>query len=349
MRPGGGVYPAGLTYVNGQTRLKTLVSSDQSAGHRPPISARLMTSSMKPCLGMHWAREDMGDCILANMHSNKAVERAQALGLDPELLPSHVGVIMDGNGRWAKARHLPRLAGHRKGVDRVDEITTVSCELGLKALTLFAFSNENWKRPEDEVNGLMGLLRWYLRAERKKILQNNIVFRVIGERRKLSSDILQQVEDLETQTAKNTGMRLTIALSYGSRAEIVRAVSRLAEEVASGKLYACDIDEETFESFLDTRGLPHLDLVIRTSGEFRLSNFLLYQAAYAELSFEQVFWPDFDTQRFCDHLREYATRERRFGKVMEPAQPLVAGGSRRPEMKERGGAVGTEAVSSIRA
>lgn len=283
------------------------------------------------------------------MFSDKAIERAQSLGLDPALLPGHVGVIMDGNGRWAKARQLPRLAGHRKGVDRVDEITSVACELGLKALTLFAFSNENWKRPEDEVNGLMGLLRWYLRAERKKILQNNIVFRVIGERRKLSSDILRQVEDLEAQSAQNTGMHLTIALSYGSRAEIVRAVARLAEEVTSGRLYSCDIDEETFESFLDTSGLPQLDLVIRTSGEYRLSNFLLYQAAYAELSFEQAFWPDFDTQRFCAHLREYSARERRFGAVLEPTQNAPVSGTRRSEGTERKDVGDAEAVASIRA
>ncbi len=226
---------------------------------------------------------------------------------------------MDGNGRWAKSRNLPRLAGHRKGVERVDEITECACKLGLKALTLFAFSNENWKRPEDEVTGLMGLLRWYLRSERRKILDNNIVFRIIGDRRKLSSDILDQVERLEAETESNTGMCLTIALSYGSRSEIVRAVAKLATEVAEGRVYASDIDEELFESHLDTAPLPELDLVIRTSGESRLSNFLLYQAAYAELSFEDARWPDFNQALFCDHLRRFGQRERRFGQTSEQA------------------------------
>jgi undecaprenyl diphosphate synthase len=292
----------------------------------------------------------MGCGNLANVYSDsRASERARSQGLDLASLPGHVGVIMDGNGRWAKARQLPRLAGHRKGVERVDEITTCACELGLHALTLFAFSNENWKRPEDEVTGLMGLLRWYLRAERKKILQNNIVFRVIGERRKLSSDILRQVEDLEVQSSSNNGMHLTIALSYGSRSEIVRAVARLAEEVASGRLYASDIDEETFESFLDTHGLPPLDLVIRTSGEFRLSNFLLYQAAYAELSFDDAFWPDFDADRFCYHLREYARRDRRFGNVKDPAMAVCASGAKMPDRTDPMGTEAAVAVTSIRA
>lgn len=230
-----------------------------------------------------------------------------------EQLPRHVGIIMDGNGRWARARHLPRLAGHRRGVDRVNEVTEFACRLGLGALTLFAFSNENWKRPEEEVTGLMGLLRWYLRAERRKILDNNIRFRVIGDRRKLSSDILEQVCELEQISAHHTGLQLTIALSYGSRAEIARAAARLAEDVAAGRVFAADVDESMFESYLDTSGLPPLDMVIRTSGECRLSNFLLYQAAYAELFFEPAHWPDFDTGRFEAHLRAFSGRERRFG------------------------------------
>jgi undecaprenyl diphosphate synthase len=238
-------------------------------------------------------------------------------GAVPERLPCHVGIIMDGNGRWARSRHLPRLAGHRRGVDRVNEITECATQIGLQALTLFAFSNENWKRPEDEVTGLMGLLRWYLRSERKKILENNIQFSVIGDRRKLSSDILEQVCALEAASAAHTGLKLSIALSYGSRAEIARAAGRLSEDVAAGRIFASDVDESLFESYLDTARLPALDMVIRTSGEFRISNFLLFQAAYAELFFEPALWPDFTSARFVELLVEFSHRQRRFGKTSE--------------------------------
>ena len=238
-------------------------------------------------------------------------------GALPERLPCHVGIIMDGNGRWARSRHLPRLAGHRRGVDRVNEITECATQIGLQALTLFAFSNENWKRPEDEVTGLMGLLRWYLRSERKKILENNIQFSVIGDRRKLSSDILDQVCGLESASASHTGLKLSIALSYGSRSEISRAAARLAEDVAAGRVFSSDVDETLFESYLDTAQLPALDMVIRTSGEFRISNFLLFQAAYAELFFEPALWPDFTSARFVELLAEFSQRQRRFGKTSE--------------------------------
>jgi undecaprenyl diphosphate synthase len=238
-------------------------------------------------------------------------------GAVPERLPCHVGIIMDGNGRWARSRHLPRLAGHRRGVDRVNEITECATHIGLQALTLFAFSNENWKRPEDEVTGLMGLLRWYLRSERKKILENNIQFSVIGDRRKLSSDIFDQVCGLESASASHTGLKLSIALSYGSRSEISRAAARLAEDVAAGRVFSSDVDETLFESYLDTAQLPALDMVIRTSGEFRISNFLLFQAAYAELFFEPALWPDFTSARFVELLAEFSQRQRRFGKTSE--------------------------------
>ena len=233
--------------------------------------------------------------------------------LEHTRLPRHVGIIMDGNGRWATSRRLPRVAGHRKGVERVQEITELAGNLGLGALTLYAFSDENWRRPEEEVGALMGLLRWYLRAERNRILRNNVQFRVIGDRRKLSSDILGLISDLEADTRGNTGMHLAVAVSYGGRGEILRAVKRLVGYVESGETFVDDLDEATFEKCLDTAGLPPLDMLIRTSGERRVSNFLLWQAAYAELFFDEALWPDFDSARFVQNLKAFALRDRRFG------------------------------------
>jgi undecaprenyl diphosphate synthase len=237
--------------------------------------------------------------------------------LDPQKLPKHVGVIMDGNGRWATKRRLPRVAGHRKGVERVKEITEFSGNAGISSLTLFAFSDENWRRPEEEVSALMGLLRWYIRAERIRLVENNIRFRVIGDRRKLSSDIVELVERLEEDTLKNTGMFLNVALSYGSHGEILRAAKRIIAKVEAGEIFPDDIDEATFESHLDTCHLPAVDMLIRTSGEMRVSNFLLWQIAYAELFFEKETWPDFDSSVFARVLREFALRERRFGMTPE--------------------------------
>ena len=238
--------------------------------------------------------------------------------LDPHKLPRHIGIIMDGNGRWATSRRLPRVAGHRKGVERVQEITELCGNLGIEALTLYAFSDENWRRPEEEVGALMGLLRWYLRAERARIVKNNVQFRVIGDRRKLSSDIMELILELEEETAANTGMHLSVALSYGGRGEILRAVKRIVEQTSKGEFFPEDIDESMFDKCLDTVGLPPLDMLVRTSGEQRLSNFLLWQAAYAELFFEQALWPDFDSQKLVSHMIHFAGRERRFGAVPDP-------------------------------
>jgi undecaprenyl diphosphate synthase len=250
--------------------------------------------------------------------------------LQPANLPRHVGIIMDGNGRWATARSLPRIMGHREGVKRVQEITELAGNLGIGALTLYAFSDENWRRPEDEVGALMGLLRWYLRAERARIVRNNVRFRVIGDRRKLSSDILELITDLEAETRSNTGMHLAVALSYGGRGEILRAVKRLVGRVDEGSAFVDDLDESAFEACLDTAGLPPLDMVVRTSGEQRVSNFLLWQAAYAEFFFDCTLWPDFDSSRFVHTLRGYASRERRFGQTPEqavgPSSPSSASG-----------------------
>lgn len=247
----------------------------------------------------------------------------QKFGLDPQKLPRHVGIIMDGNGRWATEKRMPRVAGHRKGVDRVRETVETSAQLGVQSLTMFAFSDENWRRPEDEVSALMNLLRLYIRNEAARILKENIRFRMIGDRKKLSSDIVKLVEDLEATSAKNTGMFLNIALSYGSRGEILRAVKRLSQRIERGEVFANDIDEELFEEHLDTAGLPHVDMLIRTSGELRVSNFLLWQIAYAELFFTPTFWPDFDTNVYTSLLHEYAKRERRFGQTTEQLRPAI--------------------------
>lgn len=233
--------------------------------------------------------------------------------LNPLLLPKHIGIVMDGNGRWAINQKLPRLKGHQRGVDRVQEIAEACGKLEITALTLYAFSDENWRRPEDEVNGIMGLLRWYIRKEHAKIIQNNVQFRVIGDRHKLSTDIIALIDNLEQATQHNTGLKLSVALSYGARGELIRAVKKVARRVATGEFFADDIDEQMFETYLDTQGLPPVDMFIRTSGEYRLSNFLLWQIAYAELFFDATLWPDFCTAKFIDLLRAFATRERRFG------------------------------------
>ncbi|KAB8040390.1 isoprenyl transferase [Silvanigrella paludirubra] len=237
--------------------------------------------------------------------------------LNPLKLPRHIGIVMDGNGRWASKKHLPRIAGHRKGVERVQEITEFCGNIGIEALTLFAFSDENWRRPEEEVGGIMGLLRWYIRKEHKRITENNVRFRVIGDRRKLSSDIIELISALEKDTYHNTGMHLCVALSYGSHGEILRAVRKIVEKVKENLIYPDDIDEQIFESCLDTQGLPPLDMFIRTSGEYRVSNFLLWQLAYAELFFNEVLWPDFDTEKLIELLKQYSLRERRFGMTPE--------------------------------
>jgi undecaprenyl diphosphate synthase len=237
--------------------------------------------------------------------------------LNSSKLPRHVGIVMDGNGRWATKRRLPRLSGHQKGVERVKEITELCGHLGIEALTLFAFSDENWRRPEEEVGGLMGLLRWFIRKEHKRIVENNVQFRVIGDRKKLSLDIIELIEKLEYETAAHTGMHLCVALSYSSRGEIIRAVKKILEKVHRSEIYINDIDEDIFEQSLDTRGLPPLDMFIRTSGEFRVSNFLLWQLAYAELFFHETLWPDFNSDVFVALLKEYELRERRFGMTSE--------------------------------
>jgi undecaprenyl diphosphate synthase len=227
--------------------------------------------------------------------------------------PAHVAIIMDGNGRWAKARSLPRVAGHRRGAEAVRRTVTAAAELGIAYLTLFGFSSENWRRPTGEVNDLMGLLRHYLRGEIAELHANGVRVRVIGERARLPADIVTLIDNAEALTGDNPGLRLTIALSYGGRAEIARAAAAIAAAVQSGRLALEAVDEALFVRFLFTDGMPDPDLVIRTSGEQRISNFLLWQTAYSELVFTATLWPDFGKSDLEKALHDYHGRERRYG------------------------------------
>jgi undecaprenyl diphosphate synthase len=234
-------------------------------------------------------------------------------------LPRHVAIIMDGNGRWAATRHLPRVEGHRAGIDAVRSTVETSARLGISVLTLYAFSVENWKRPDTEISALMGLLKHYLRLELKTLLQNNIRFRVIGQRDRLQPDIRDELSMAEARTADNTGMVFNIALSYGGRAEIVDAAKRaILERVEPDAL-----DETTFASFLYTAGQPDPDLLIRTSGEMRVSNFLLWQIAYAEIWVTDDLWPDFRTRHLLEAILDYQKRDRRYGAI--PPDAVAAG------------------------
>jgi undecaprenyl diphosphate synthase len=220
---------------------------------------------------------------------------------------------MDGNGRWARARGLPRVAGHKRGADAVRRTIRAAAELGIRYLTLFGFSSENWKRPADEVNDLMGLLRHYLRAELAELHQNGVRIRIIGDRSRLAPDIVTLIENAETTTAANMGLTLIVALSYGARAEIAMAVRSLARRLAVGEIAADDIGENAVSASLWTSGMPDPDLIIRSSGEKRLSNFLLWQSAYAELVFVDTLWPDFGKGDLMAAIDEFHRRERRYG------------------------------------
>jgi undecaprenyl diphosphate synthase len=234
---------------------------------------------------------------------------------DGSSVPNHVAIIMDGNGRWAKSRGLPRVAGHRRGADAVRRVVRGAGELGIPVLTLFAFSTENWTRPAEEVNDLMGLLRHYLRNELDELRKNGVRLRVIGNRDGLASDIVRAIAEAEKVTVNNTRIDVNICINYGSRDEIVRAARSLARRVAAGELAADRIDEDCFERELLTAGVPDPDLLIRTSGEQRISNFLLWQCAYAELVFVDTLWPDFGKEHLEQAIAEFRRRERRYGGV----------------------------------
>ncbi|MTH97876.1 isoprenyl transferase [Roseibium sp. RKSG952] len=228
-------------------------------------------------------------------------------------LPGHVAFIMDGNGRWAQARGLPRTEGHRHGLEALRRTVRHAVRLGLGYMTIYSFSSENWRRPETEVSFLMGLLRRFLQRDLSEIHNANVRIRVIGQREDLDSSILKLLTDAEALTRENSGMTLVVAFNYGARDEITRAIRRLAQEVASGELSPEAISEDALNASLDTAGIPDPDLIIRTSGERRLSNFLMWQAAYSELYFSPVLWPDFDREAFDAALDDYCGRDRRFG------------------------------------
>jgi undecaprenyl diphosphate synthase len=237
--------------------------------------------------------------------------------------PRHVGIIMDGNGRWAAARGLPRFEGHRRGVEAVRRTVRAAIELGIEYITIYSFSSENWRRPIEEVAYLMSLLKRFIRNDLAELHQNGVRVRILGERAGLTPDIESLLVEAEALTRENKKLTLVVAFNYGSRQEIAAAARRLATRVASGELDPVEINEAALESELGTRGVPDPDLIIRTSGEQRLSNFLMWQAAYAELVFLPVLWPDFDRSSLEQALREYAARERRFGGVI-PANAKTA-------------------------
>ncbi len=229
--------------------------------------------------------------------------------------PCHVAIIMDGNGRWAQSRGRPRLFGHHAGAKRVREIVECCPTLGIKYLTIFAFSTENWKRTQVEVAGLMSLFRRYISKEMKALAAKNVRVRFIGDRVRLDAKLILLMDQLEEETKHNDGTHLTIALNYGGRDEVARATKRLAQDVAAGKLSPDDVDEETLPKYLDTHVLPDPDLVIRTSGEARISNFLLWQSAYSEYEFIDTLWPDFSAEELSRLCHDYGARDRRFGAV----------------------------------
>jgi undecaprenyl diphosphate synthase len=235
--------------------------------------------------------------------------------------PIHVGIIMDGNGRWAKARGLPRLEGHRRGVEAARRAVRSAIELGLRYLTIYSFSSENWSRPPEEVSDLMGLLKRFIRNDLAELHHNNVRVKVIGARDNLAAEVAGLLAEAEQLTRDNNGLTLVVAFNYGARQEIAVAARRLALDALAGKIAPSAIDEAALSARLDTAGIPDPDLVIRTSGEQRLSNFLLWQAAYAELVFLPIHWPDFDHAAFEFALAQYAARERRFGGVA--ASPIA--------------------------
>ncbi len=246
---------------------------------------------------------------------NSDLSPSPAAGLDISRLPAHVAIIMDGNGRWAKKRLLNRVKGHEQGADTVRSIVRTSREIGIKALTLYAFSTENWQRPKAEVQALMMLLERFLKSEKAELMENGIRLGAIGQIDRLPEKTLGALEDVMTATAGNEGMRLNLALSYGGRAELLQMVSRIARKAKDGEIDPDAIDEGMVADHLYTRGMPDPDILIRTSGEMRLSNFLLWQVAYAEIFVTDTLWPDFSREEYIQILEAYQRRDRRFGKV----------------------------------
>ncbi len=250
-------------------------------------------------------------------------ENAGLQGVLPDRLPRHVAIILDGNNRWAKLRHLPGLAGHRAGVERVREIVEACGEFGVEVLTLFAFSSENWNRPVKEVNGLMGLFLRALRRETKKLQRNRIRLKIIGDVSRFSPVIQKHIQEAEDLTAHDAKVTLVIAANYGGKWDIAQATQKVAEKVAAGEISPEEVNDELITQHLTTTGLPDPDLMIRTSGEQRISNFLLWQCAYSEYYFTNTLWPDFGREAFQRALQSYANRQRRFGRTSEQVEAEV--------------------------
>ncbi len=242
----------------------------------------------------------------------------EVLGLSPDQLPRHIAIIMDGNGRWAKGRNQPRIKGHERGATTVRKVVTHCAQLGIEALTLYSFSTQNWKRPREEVDFLMELFARYLKAERDTIMDNNVRFMHLGRREGLPEHVLMEMDETIAQSAGNTGLKLCLALNYGSRDEIIDAVRDIAKEVRAGRLDPERIDESVISGSLYTAGLPDPDLLIRTANERRVSNFLLWQISYAEIYVCDVLWPDFAESDLDEAIKDFARRERRFGDVGAP-------------------------------
>lgn len=234
-------------------------------------------------------------------------------GLDVNKLPEHIAIIMDGNGRWAESKGLPRTAGHKQGVESLREIIAACSDLGIKILSLFAFSTENWKRPKFEVDYLMNLLVIYLKNELEELNKKNIVIRIMGDVEALPVNVRKTLYNAIEITANNSGMIVNVALNYGGRAELIRATKQIVKEVLSGRLRIEDINERILENHLYTKGLPQPDILIRPSGELRISNFMLWQCAYSEFWFSKVYWPDFTKRDLIEAIKDYQKRERRFG------------------------------------
>jgi undecaprenyl diphosphate synthase len=241
----------------------------------------------------------------------------------PEQRPKHVAIIMDGNGRWAQQRELPRIEGHRRGAEAVRRTLEACQEFGVEVLTLYCLSSENWKRPKEELDFLMGMLREYLICERPTLIEKNLRLRILGRQERLPPEVREEIANSLHACASNTGMTLCLAINYGSRAEIVDACKAVLQRVQRGELRMEDLDEQHLDAELDTAGLPDPDLLIRTSGEMRISNFLLWQISYSELWVTETHWPDFDRNLFLEAIRDYARRQRRFGGLTQPAAPSI--------------------------
>jgi undecaprenyl diphosphate synthase len=247
--------------------------------------------------------------------SEEGLARISALGLKPEQLPRHIAIIMDGNGRWAQSRGRPRIVGHRRGIQSVRAVVEEGCRLGLDQITLYCLSIENWKRPPRELTFLLRLLRHFLKVERAELMEQNVRLTMIGRREGLPGAVLEEFDRTAEATAENTGMTLCLAVNYGARTEIADAARRLAEDVRSGSLRPDQVDESVFATYLATDGMPDPDLLIRTSGEMRVSNFLLWQISYAEIWVTDVLWPEFRGDDLLAACHAFASRERRFGLV----------------------------------